>query len=211
MPKRFCATWPITMFVLSPSVATTTASASSIPASRRRSASIPWPTTKRAGPVLAEPRERVLVLVDDRHVPALLEELERDRRADPAAADDQCLHDLTQRSAGPTPSRTPCGNATISTSRPRRLAQDVVDGRREEARLPAPARRRAEHDQVGPALRGRLDDRVADRARPHRPPVHLDAVVGAERARLRERRGRLLLLRRRARRRAAWSSGTLIT
>ena len=44
---------------------------------------------ERAGPVVAEPRERVLVLVDDGDVPALLLELERDRRADPAAADDR--------------------------------------------------------------------------------------------------------------------------
>ena len=45
MSKRFCATWPITMFVLSPSVDATTASASSIPASRSRPVSMPWPTT----------------------------------------------------------------------------------------------------------------------------------------------------------------------
>ena len=49
------------------------------------------PDDERAGPILAEPRERVLVLVDDGHVPALLVQLERDRRADPAAADDQRL------------------------------------------------------------------------------------------------------------------------
>ncbi len=49
------------------------------------------PDDERAGPALAEPRERVLVLVDDGHVPALLVELERDRRADAAAADDKCL------------------------------------------------------------------------------------------------------------------------
>src|SRR5262249_41956181 len=40
----------MTMFVLSPSVATTTASASSIPASRRTSTSIPWPSTKPPRP-----------------------------------------------------------------------------------------------------------------------------------------------------------------
>ena len=75
----------------------------------------------------------------------------------------------------------------------RRLPQDVVDGRREEARLAPPARRGAEHDQVRPALGGGLDDRVADRPGADGAAVHLDAVVGAERARLRERGGRLLL------------------
>ena len=37
----------------------------------------------------------------------------------------------------------------------RRLAEHVVDGRREEARLAPPARRRAEHDQVGARSRAR--------------------------------------------------------
>jgi hypothetical protein len=37
------------MFVLSPSVATTTASDSSMPAARRTSASIPWPTMNLPG------------------------------------------------------------------------------------------------------------------------------------------------------------------
>src|SRR5439155_73780 len=40
------ATCAMTRFVLSPFVATTTASASSIPASRSTSASMPWPSTK---------------------------------------------------------------------------------------------------------------------------------------------------------------------
>src|SRR5207244_4285050 len=54
MPKRFWATWPITTFVLSPSVETTTASASSIPASRRTALSMPWPRTNP--PVQFSPR-----------------------------------------------------------------------------------------------------------------------------------------------------------
>ena len=52
-PNCFCAIWPITMFVLSPSVATTTASASSIPASRRSGRSMPWPT--RNSPAQSSP------------------------------------------------------------------------------------------------------------------------------------------------------------
>ena len=69
-----------------------------------------------------------------------------------------------------------------------RLAQHEVDGRREESRLPSPARRRAEHDEVGVPPRRLVDDRMADRARAHDVAVHLDAVVGAERASLLERR-----------------------
>ena len=45
-----------------------------------------------ARPVGAEPRQGVHVLVDDGHLPALGEELERNRGADPAAADDQSFH-----------------------------------------------------------------------------------------------------------------------
>src|SRR3989440_4385799 len=46
LSNRFIATCATTRFVLSPFVATTTASASSIPASRSTSASMPWPSTK---------------------------------------------------------------------------------------------------------------------------------------------------------------------
>ena len=51
----------------------------------------------------------------------------------------------------------------------RRVLEHVVDRRREEPRLPPPARRRAEHDQVDLAPRRLLDDRVPDRARAHAP------------------------------------------
>ena len=40
------------------------------------------PDDERAGPALPESRERILVLVDDGDVPALLMELERDRRTE---------------------------------------------------------------------------------------------------------------------------------
>src|SRR5581483_2837206 len=45
----------------------------------------------------------------------------------------------------------------------RSAAEHVFDRRREEPRLPAPPRRRAEHDQVCVALPGLVDDRLADR------------------------------------------------
>ena len=70
MPKRFWATWPMTMFVLSPSVATTTASASSIPACAQEVGVHAVADEECARPVVAETREGVLVLVDDGHVPA---------------------------------------------------------------------------------------------------------------------------------------------
>src|SRR5581483_2055475 len=57
------------------------------------------PDEEDARPVLAETRERVLVLVHDRNVPVLALELEGDRRADAAAADDERLHGRAQRSA----------------------------------------------------------------------------------------------------------------
>src|SRR5205807_7186437 len=68
-----------------------------------------------ARPVLAEARERVLVLVDDGHVPSLALELEGDGRADTAAADDQGVHPGC--SVVPEGSSSaPWGKATISTS-----------------------------------------------------------------------------------------------
>ena len=88
----FCAAWAITMFVLSPSVVTTTASASSIPPRGAAVRSIPWPTRKPPVQLLAESPEGVLVLVEHRHVPARALQLERDGRADPAAADHDRFH-----------------------------------------------------------------------------------------------------------------------
>ena len=83
---------------------------------------MPWPTRKPPVQLLAEPPERVLVLVDDGHVPARALQLERDGRADPAAADHDCLHSARQaysataQVAASSSSSTDCGNATISTS-----------------------------------------------------------------------------------------------
>src|SRR5206468_339697 len=50
------------------------------------------PEDEAAAPVLAESRERVLLLVHRRHVPPLAEQLPRDRGADAPAADDYRLH-----------------------------------------------------------------------------------------------------------------------
>ena len=100
-------------------------------------------------------------------------------------------------------SMTVCGKATISTSHGR-LAEHEVDGRREEAGLAPPARRRPEHDQVGVELVRALDDRGADRPRPNGRSVDGHRVLRAEELRLRERRlGPLVLVERAVRRAAA--------
>ena len=46
-----------------------------------------------------------------------------------------------------------------------RLLEHVFDRRREEAGLPPPLRRRADHDQIDTELLGLADDRLTDRAR----------------------------------------------
>ena len=101
---------------MSPSVATTAASASAIPARSSTSMSIPCPTTKPPRQ-RAEPRERVLVLVDARSRPS--------RRAASSFATDEPTRPqpmitafTAQRSARRrvTRSNTPSGNATTSTS-----------------------------------------------------------------------------------------------
>src|SRR6478609_8586114 len=134
----------ITRFVLSPFVVTTTASASSIP----------------------ESPERVLVLVEDGHVPARALQLERDGRADAAASDHDCLHSRAGYS-GPLGRRQLLVEDRLrerdDQDLARCLAQHVVDRGREEPRLPPPAGRGAEDDQVGVDLERALDDRLADR------------------------------------------------
>src|SRR4029077_7703267 len=71
----------------------------------------PVPDDEAARPVLAEPGQRLLVLVDRGHVPADLRQLLRNRRADTPASNDDRLHlglTLTHARAS---SRTPCGYA----------------------------------------------------------------------------------------------------
>src|SRR5215216_5508313 len=62
----------------------------------------------------------------------------------------------------------------------RRLLENVIDGRREEARLPSPARCRAEDDQVGSGAPRLLDDRLSDRAGTHGGAAYLHPMIGAE-------------------------------
>ena len=108
MSNRFCATWPMTRFVLSPFVATTTACASWIPASSSTRDVDSVPDDESAGPVLAEPVEGVLPLVDDGDVPPAPIQLPGNSGADPAASDDNRFHD-GQIYPTTSSSRTPCG------------------------------------------------------------------------------------------------------
>src|SRR5436190_11917732 len=52
------------------------------------------PDDEASGPVLAEARERLLVLVDDGNVPAAPLELARHARPDSTTSDNHCLHEL---------------------------------------------------------------------------------------------------------------------
>ena len=90
--NRFCATWAITMLVLSPSVATTQASAVSIPASIRTSSVEGVALDEPPGPVLGQAGERLGVVVDDGDVVPVGGHAGGDRRADPAASNDQEFH-----------------------------------------------------------------------------------------------------------------------
>ena len=90
----------MTMFELSPSVVTTTASASSMPA-RCRSVDVhAVPDVELARPVVAEPTERLLALVDDADLPAGAAQLERDGAADAAASDHEHFHAGQRSSVG---------------------------------------------------------------------------------------------------------------
>src|SRR5438874_5672778 len=178
MPNRFCATCAITMFVLSPSVETTTASVSSMPASRSTSTSIPWPTTN--APAQLEPSREMASMFSS--ITATSQPSERSSRAieEPTLPQPMIRAFIpVQRSSLLLLERSLREGDDEHLGG--RLAKDVLDGRREEARLPAPAGRRAEDDQIRVDLGGDLEDRVADRARAHGAPVDLHPVVGAER------------------------------
>src|SRR5262249_12530912 len=157
----------MTMLVLSPSVVTTTASASSIPASLRSVRSIPWPTRKP--PVQESPRRTRAssfssITVTSQPDASSCSDTDEPTRPQPitiAFTAAQC----TPRN-GRAVAASDCGQLLVhhrlregdDQHLARRPAEDVVDRRREEPGLPAPARGRAEDDQVGVDLRGVLDD-----------------------------------------------------
>src|SRR3954452_24630502 len=153
MPKRFWATWPITRFVLSPSVETTTASASSMPASRRMALSMPWPRTKP--PVQFSPRRLRADSFSSTAVTSHPSEANRLAIVEPTRPQPMTMSFIalsvarrsTPRLLG-VPSEGPLWEGDDQYLA-RRLLQDVVDSEREHAGLPAPAGGRPEHDQVG--------------------------------------------------------------
>ena len=136
------------------------------PASSRTSVSIPWPSVE-SPPVLAEPRQRLLASRRPRRPPS-------PRRASAAASAEPTrpqptmIAFMSSTILASSSSRTPCGIGDDHHLAGRR-AQDLVDRRAEEARLAAPARRGAHHDQVGAVSSRRLDDRLAERRGPGRP------------------------------------------
>ena len=197
MPYRFCATCATTRFVLSPSVATTTASASSIPASRSTPVVHPVTDDEAAAPVDPEPGERLFLLVDRDHVPALAVELLGDGGADPAAADHDHLHEssVPQRSGLVSVLLENVLRERDDEHLARGAAEHVLHRGREEARLPAPARSRAEDDQVDVALPWpprRLPPR-STRARTVSPTTSTPLLL-AERTGLLDRLGRPFLV-----------------
>src|SRR5262245_54308733 len=160
----------MTRFVLSPSVETTTASASGTPALRRTSESMPCPT--RNPPAQRAPRRASASSCSSTAV-----------TSQPSSASSRATADPT-RPQPITTSFTASAYAFEDTLREGhdehlagRVAEHVVHSRREEPRLPPPARRGAEDDQIGVALGSLLDDRLADRTRPHRPRLHCHLVL----------------------------------
>ena len=219
----FCAIWPITMFELSPSVVTTTASASSMPASRSSWMSMPWPTWN--SPVQSSPRraERVLALVDDAHVPA--RPCSSRATALPTRPQPTTITFMRgQRSAQdvPRPATRPC-----SQGRELLVEHPLRETRRSAPRrAPGGARSRpsARRSATGGASAAR--SRARSGRRPTRGPAStiaspiarartvvaddLDAVLLAEQPAPRRARPRRAAPRARIARRSARSSGTRI-
>ena len=200
-PNRFCAIWPITMFVLSPSVATTTASASSMPASRRSVVSMPWPTMNPPAQSSPSRPSASSLLVDD--VPPSPLAASSIATVEPTRPQPMTIT-FTRFSVARCRARSCRRRLLVEHALRERddqhlargLPEHVVDRRREEARLAPPARRRAEHDQVGaaPLAPARRSPAPIERARTVLS-LDLDAVLRAEQLRLRERgRGALLLV-----------------
>ena len=199
MSKRFWATCATTRFVLSPSVATTTASASLDPclAKHLRRPS-PWPTTKppfQPSPSRASASSFSSTAVTSQ--PSAVELL-GDGRADAAATDHDCLHG--QERSGPSgPSCRP--PRARPAGRRRRAPRTARCG----ARSRPSARRTATAGASAAPSRGRsgrrprfarlLDDRFADRRGRGRSRRRPRRRFLAERARLVERRGGALLAR----------------
>src|SRR6476620_251359 len=136
MPYRRCSIWPITTLELSPSVDTTAASAAATPARSSTSRSIPCPTTN---PPRQSPRRVSAISSSSTHMtsqpsPASCVATEEPPRPHPMTTAFTLLRLLVEHPLG----------ERDDEHLARGVAQDVVDGRREEPGLPPPAGRRAE-------------------------------------------------------------------
>src|SRR6185312_15194928 len=174
------------MFVLSPSVEATNASASAIPARSSTDVSIPcprWNSPGQFGP--RRPRASSL---------SSMTTSQPSSRSRPATAEPTLPTPTMRAFTGGRLFLEDALGVCHDHHLAGRAAQHIVHGRAEEARLAAPARRGAHEDQVD-AVSGRLvDDRLADRAPPDDLPLDVDAVLGGEKLRLGERGLRLLFL-----------------
>src|SRR5215213_6292506 len=169
------------MFVLSPSVEATHASASSIPALSRTDVSIPWPRWNSPGQF--GPRRASASSLSSTTTTSQPSARRRPATAEPTL---------------PTPMMRAFTGATLfleDTLRIRddhhlagRAAEHVVHGRAEEARLALPARRGAHEDEIDAVALGLRDDRLADGASAHDLAFDLHPVLGCEQLRLGERR-----------------------
>src|SRR5436190_10903778 len=148
------------MLELSPSVATTAASAPIAPAASRMSLSIPCPTTKP--PFQAPSRERAFSS-SSTHVTSHPSSASFFATAEPTRPQPMITACKTGRSVAFRGLLERALGERYDEHLAGGVAQDVVHRRREEPGLPTPARRGAEHDQVGAVLTGLVDDCVPDR------------------------------------------------
>src|SRR5213592_1549263 len=179
----------MTMFVLSPSVEATNASASAMPACSRTDVSIPWPRWN--SPDHWGPRRPSASSLSSMTTTSQPSEWSRAATAEPTL---------------PTPTIRAFTGGSLFLQHAlrirddhdlaRRPAEHVVDRRAEEAGLPAPSRRGSQQDEVDAVALGLLDDRLADRAAADDRALDLHSVLGGEKLRLGERGlGPLLLVR----------------
>src|SRR3954447_25166873 len=185
----------MTMLVLSPSVAATKASASEMPAASRIDVSIPcprWNSPVQSGP--RRPRDSSFSSMTTTSQPSSPSRL---ATADPTLPT-PTMRAFTGASLVARPGRASFVQDALRVRDHHDLAgsppQDVVDRRAEEARLPPPARRGAEEDQVGSICLGLLDDGLSDRPPTHDLALDVDTMLGGEELRLGERGLRPLLL-----------------
>ena len=213
MPKRFWATWPTTMFVLSPFVATTTrvglldaglAEDARRPCRGRRRTR--RASARRAAP--APPRSRRSRSRPSRRWSSFFA-TDEPTRPQPTTIAFMSERQISSAGSDSPPRGRPADRRSPS---PRRApSQHVVDRRAEEARLPPPARRRAQHDQVGVAARAPASTIASPIARARTISASTSTPCSAASSLRLGERGLRLLLGVDSSASSGWSSGTRIT